>query len=70
MNREQLAEYVDRTAAFIGLPLDPEHRPGVIENLERSARIAELFLEFPLPDTIEAAAIFRPEAGLEPGEIL
>jgi hypothetical protein len=30
-----IEEYIDRTAELINLPLDPEHRPGVVVNFER-----------------------------------
>lgn len=55
-----LGELVDLTAKLLELPLDPEHRPGVIANLSRTATIAQLVLEFPLPDEVEAAPVFQP----------
>jgi hypothetical protein len=45
---------------LLELPLHPDHRPGVIANLERTAAIAQRVLEFPIPDEIEAAPIFQP----------
>lgn len=54
------AEYVDQMALLIDLPLEPEHRPGVIENMERIIAVAKLVNEFPLPEEIEAAPIFEP----------
>lgn len=54
------AEYVDQMALLINLPLEPEHRPGVIENMERIIAVAKLVNEFPLPEEIEAAPIFEP----------
>ncbi len=55
-----IEEYVDRTAELINLPLDPEHRPGVVVNFKRIAEIARLVTEFPLPHEIEAAPVFQP----------
>jgi len=55
-----LAELVDQMAKFLDLPIDPDYRPGVIANLERTATIAQLVMEFPLPDSVEAAPIFQP----------
>ena len=52
--------YVDAAAALIGLPIDPEHRPGVVLNLERIAQMAALVLAYPLPDEAEPAPVFRP----------
>ncbi|MCY7274842.1 MAG: DUF4089 domain-containing protein [Phormidesmis sp. CAN_BIN44] len=54
------AECVDQIAALIGLPLNPEHRPGVVTNFERIQAITQLVMEFPLPDTIAAAPVFEP----------
>mgnify|MGYP002785065826 FL=1 len=53
-------EYVDQMSLLINLPLDPEHRPGVIENMERILAVAKLVTEFPLPEEIEAAPVFEP----------
>lgn len=53
-------EYVDQMSLLINLPLDPEHRPGVIENMERMIAVAKLVTEFPLPEEIEAAPVFEP----------
>ncbi|MEQ8755986.1 MAG: DUF4089 domain-containing protein [Coleofasciculus sp. G1-WW12-02] len=55
-----VSEYVDRMAEFIDLPIDPEYRPGVVDNMTRIAAIAQLVNDFPLPDTIEAAPVFEP----------
>lgn len=52
--------YVDLAAAAVGLAIAPDHRPGVIVNFRRTAEIADLVTEFPIPDAIEAAPVFRP----------
>lgn len=54
------ATCVDATAALIGLPIDPEHHPGVVLNLEWIAQMAALVTEFPLDDADEPAPVFRP----------
>ncbi len=51
--------YVDSAAALIGLPIDPEHRPGVVANLQRIAQMAALVMAFPLLDEAEPAPVFR-----------
>ncbi|MEC4986474.1 MAG: DUF4089 domain-containing protein [Oscillatoria sp. PMC 1068.18] len=56
----QIAEYVDLTAYLLELPLEPEHRQGVINNLNQIAAIAKLVTEFPLSGKIEAAPEFKP----------
>ncbi len=52
--------YVDRAAQVLNLPLQPDHRPGVIENFDRMVTIAQLVLNFPLPNTVEVAPVFHP----------
>ena len=54
------ADYVQHMALLLDLQLDPEHRPGVVENFARIMAIAQLVNEFPLPDNIEAAPVFEP----------
>ncbi|HEY9298057.1 MAG TPA: DUF4089 domain-containing protein [Phormidium sp.] len=54
------AEYVDTISQLLNLPIDPEHRPGVIQNFERIITITKLVTEFPLPEDLEAAPIFEP----------
>ena len=51
---------ITAAAGMIGLSIDPEHRPGVVLNLQRIAQMAALVMEFPLPDDTEAAPIYRP----------
>ena len=55
-----LDEYVAQMALLLELPLDSECRPGVVENFARITAIAQLVLEFPLSDEVEAAPVFRP----------
>jgi hypothetical protein len=55
-----ISQLVDLLAQVIQLPLDPAHRPGVIANFERTMTIAQLVMEFPLPDEIEVAPVFEP----------
>lgn len=55
------AEYVDQTALLLDLNLPEEYREGVIANFERIQAIAKLVNEFPLPEDIEAAPIFKPD---------
>lgn len=55
-----IAELVDRMSELLELPIAPEYRPGVIANLERTATIAQLVMEFPLSDDLEMAPVFQP----------
>jgi len=52
--------YMEIAAAVLGLSLDDAWKPGIIDNLERSAQIAQAFLDFPLPDDVEPASRFEP----------
>jgi hypothetical protein len=52
--------YADQASAALGLTLDPAHRPGVVQNLERASVIAAPLLAFALPDDLEPAHVFTP----------
>jgi hypothetical protein len=56
----ETASYVRTAAARIGLPLDPAYFDAVTEDLERTAAAAKYLMEFPLPQTVEAAPVFEP----------
>ena len=60
MTENQAADYVDRMAVALGLDLDPAYRAGVIANLVRTADIAGLVMDFPLPTDLEPAFVFDP----------
>jgi hypothetical protein len=55
-----LTLFVEQMAAIVNLPLQPEHQPGVIENVARIQTLAQLVMEFPLPEDIEPTPIFHP----------
>ncbi len=54
------AAVVDAMAPMLGIEVTPEYRPGVILNLEVTARFARLVLETPLDEREEPAAVYRP----------
>ena len=56
----ETASYVRTVAARIGLPLDPAYFDAVTEDLERTAAAAKYLMDFPLPQTVEAAPVFEP----------
>lgn len=60
VNLETIATYVDQTAQVLNLPLQPEHRAGVIANFEHITTIAQMVLDFPLPTTVTIAPVFQP----------
>jgi hypothetical protein len=51
-------DYVDQAAVAVGLPLDPAHRSGVVQQLQRTAALAAPLLAFPLPADVEPAPVF------------
>jgi hypothetical protein len=57
---DHIAAYVDQAAALLGLTLAPEHRPGVVASLTLLGEIAGPLLDFPLPETLDAAPVFEP----------
>lgn len=60
MSLSDPAQFVDQMALLLNLPLAPDDRLGVVENFTRIQAIAQLVLDFPLPEAIEAAPVFRP----------
>jgi len=64
MNPADIERHVDATAALIGLPLAPEHRPGVLTYFALAARLAGPLMDFPLTTADEPAEVFVP---IEPG---
>lgn len=57
---DELGAYVDEAAKRVGLPIAPEHRPGVIQVTSLLLAQGALVMEFPLPDDVEPAPVFRP----------
>lgn len=55
-----LRVYMEQMALLLELPIPPQYRAGVLENLENIAAIAHLVTEFTLPDEIEPAPTFNP----------
>jgi Protein of unknown function (DUF4089) len=53
-------EYAERVAAAIGLPLPPERKAAVAQQLAGLLAAAALVLDFPLPEDVEPAPVFEP----------
>ncbi len=51
---------VERLAALLGLPIEPESLAAVAAQLDGLLTVARLLAELPLPDDVEPAPIFRP----------
>jgi hypothetical protein len=55
-----IAAYVDAAAPMVGLSLTPEQRDGVIRNLAVTFTVAQLVMDFPLADDVDAGPVFQP----------
>ncbi len=60
MSSTELEAYVDATAALLGLPLAPEHRPGVLRYFGLVSEMAALVNGLPLTPADEPAPAFVP----------
>lgn len=54
--------YVDAQSALLGLPIAPEHRPGVVRYLQLVYSIAPRVMDFALTPADESGSIFVPVA--------
>jgi len=52
--------YVEQASRLCQLPISNDDLPGVVENMEALAHVADLVMSFPLPETVEAAPTFDP----------
>ena len=57
--RDELDDWLDATAALLGIAVAPEWRQSVRLHLRLTRDMAEPVAEFPLPDEAEPAAVFR-----------
>lgn len=54
------AAYMEAAAATLGIVLQDDWKPGVLDNLTRSHQIAQAFLGHALEDDVEPASRFEP----------
>jgi hypothetical protein len=52
--------YADAAAQALGLPLAPEHRPGVLRYLQMVTQMAPRVMDFALSPALESGNAFRP----------
>jgi len=52
-------DYIDAASGAIGLAIDEVWKPAVRANLATALTFARLVDEFPLPDDIEPASVFK-----------
>lgn len=50
---------IDAMTPLLGLPVGPEHRPGVAANLAVMTRLAGLVVSCPLDDREDPAAVYE-----------
>ena len=53
-------DLVKATAEAVALPIPPEYFAGVVMNFERSAALAKILLDFPLPMDVHPAPKYEP----------
>lgn len=51
---------IDAVAPLVQLPIAPEYRPGVKQNLKTAAKMAALVEQVKLPDDAEPLPVYRP----------
>ena len=57
--QENLDQFIDASAAALGLPIEPEWKAAIKANLAVTLRLANLVGEFELPDEAEPAPVFE-----------
>lgn len=60
MDPADIERHVDATAAVLGLPLAPAHRPGVLQYFALAAGMAGQVMDLPLGPEDEPAEVFVP----------
>jgi len=56
---DTLDDFIDAAANVLGLPVEPEWKPGIKANLQVTLRVAAMVAEFELPDEAEPAPVFE-----------
>jgi len=59
MSRET-EDYVKAVAAAVGLPIPAEYLAGTVANFERTATLARMLMDFPLPADVHPAPTYEP----------
>jgi len=57
---EQVGAWVDAQSALLGLPLAPEHRPGVVRYTQLVMGLAPRVMDFALTPHDESGSVFVP----------
>jgi hypothetical protein len=63
---EQVGAWVDAQSALLGLPLAPEHRPGVVRYTQLVMGLAPRVMDFVLTPHDESGSVFVPVSLVSP----
>jgi hypothetical protein len=55
-----LEAWMDAALPVLGIAADPAYRPGILQNLQVTLRMASLVLSFPLDEREEPAPVYEP----------
>ena len=58
-HEQTLDAFVHASTAALGIPIEPEWKPGIKANLQFTLRVAAMVAEFELPDEAEPAPVFE-----------
>jgi Protein of unknown function (DUF4089) len=58
-DEDALDELIDAAARALGIPVEPQWKPGIRANLQVTLRVAAMVAEFALPDEAEPAPVFE-----------
>jgi hypothetical protein len=58
-DEDALDEFIDAAARALGIPVEPQWKPGIRANLQVTLRVAAMVAEFELPDEAEPAPVFE-----------
>ena len=58
-DEDALDELIDAAARVLGIPVEPQWKPGIKANLQVTLRVAAMVADFELPDEAEPAPVFE-----------
>jgi hypothetical protein len=58
-DEDALDEFIDAAAHALGIPVEPQWKPGIKANLQVTLRVAAMVADFELPDEAEPAPVFE-----------
>jgi hypothetical protein len=58
-DEDTLDEFIDAAARALGIPVEPQWKPGIRANLQVTLRVAAMVADFELPDEAEPAPVFE-----------